>query len=193
MLMLVFAAAMALDAAAIAYFLTHGRSVGQLPVNAAIAVGALTLVGTGVAWISRSTSDALATMVSQVNAGIAVLAHNTGLEVFPAPPSTRGFSEVRGLYRGQRVVVAVEPRNTDELVTTITFPTATTTIADAARARADLYDGIAAEGARVTLSLERHMGWLERIRDPLTYDKQPESDPTRLQAALEAATAREAR
>lgn len=181
-----------LETAAIARLATQGHLDIDWGLNVAIVLAVTIVVGAGVAWLVRSTRVALRRMVFQVNAGIAVLASNTGLKLFAASDpdgATPEFSEARGFFRGQRVVVRVEPRNTAELLTTITFSAAPPAVAEAVRARADLYDGIKVEGDRVTLYLERHTGWMDRLRDLLDYDKCPEWDPARLQEAVEAATA----
>jgi hypothetical protein len=181
-----------LDTAAIARLANQGHHDIDWALNVAIILAVMIVVGAGIAWLVRSTRAALRTMVFQVNAGIAVLARNTGLELFAASDPdgvTPEFSEARGLFRGQRVVVRVEPRNTAELLTTVTFSAAPPAVAEAVRARADLYDGIKVEGDCVTLYLERHTRWMDRLRDPLDYDKCPEWDPARLQEAVDVATA----
>jgi hypothetical protein len=182
----------ALGSAVIARVANQGRDDVDWVLNVALVLAAAIVVGAGIAWLVRSTRAALRTMVLQVNAGIAVLARNSGLELFAAPDPdgiTPDFSEARGLFRGQRVVVRVETRNTAELLTTITFPAAVPAVAEAVRAHSDVYDGIKVEGDRVTLYLERRTRWMDRLRDPLDYDKCPEWDPARLQEAVEVATA----
>jgi hypothetical protein len=168
------------------YFVVRGQNDSSAARNVALCAAALVAVGAAVTVLVGKGSQERASLFADTNAALAALAAKAGLVVVRAEvdaPAPLLFDELRGTFRGVRVVVTIGAPRSDELATILSFPDSSPNESrlEALRSVADCV--VLEPGTKLALFQRTPFAkyWT------LTYDRLPETDVQRLLTTLDRA------